>query len=129
VSLDKAIEHGKEKRKPYRRAKPWTLRAETTALVHIVREIVSTNANDTLPMSGTMNTHDWPRRNQKHNTQQGVGSMPFRTIYFLHECKAGKWCVIDRRYDLADGGYFTRKSDCIKSFIKRHIPIQDGESS
>jgi hypothetical protein len=75
-----------------------------------------------------MNTHDWPHvtKSTKHN-REWVHAVP--PIYFLHECKAGKWCVIDRRYDLADGGYFTRKSDCIKSFIKRHIPIQDGESS
>ena len=32
----------------------------------------------------------------------------------------GMWCVVDRYVDFADGGYFKRKADCVKSFIKRH---------
>jgi hypothetical protein len=46
---------------------------------------------------------------------------PKRLRYYLHkEPTNEKWCVIDRKFDLADGGWYTRKADCINSFIKRH---------
>jgi predicted PolB exonuclease-like 3'-5' exonuclease len=32
----------------------------------------------------------------------------------------GKWCVIDRYYDIADGGHYSQKDDCLKSFIDRY---------
>jgi len=45
---------------------------------------------------------------------------PERLKYYLYQNEDGKWCVINREYDLADGKYYTRKSDCIKAFINRY---------
>jgi hypothetical protein len=53
---------------------------ETTALVHIVRGIATTNTNDTYQFRNYEYTRLAPR-NQKHKTQQGVGSC--RSAYLL----------------------------------------------
>ena len=54
--------------------------------------------------------------------REWVHAQPLRFYLYKEESgeDKGKWCVIDRYWDLAASRKFARKSDCVKSFIKRH---------
>ncbi len=77
-----------------------------------------------------LDTHENHRWSGPYVTKEGkwnrewIVAQPMR--FYLHRVsdndvntqRAGKWCVIDRGWDLAKGKYYTRKADCIKAFIK-----------
>ncbi len=70
-------------------------------------------------------TQDWPRTptsTAPDDVREWVHEVPPR--YYLHRIQkgehTGKWVVIDRVYDLADGCHHRRKADCIRAFVRAH---------
>jgi len=73
----------------------------------------------------------WPRTTvDKHEGEGREWIHAEIPRYYLHRFPndpksgedAGKWVVIDREADLADGRAFRRKADCIRDFVRRHDP-------
>jgi hypothetical protein len=74
---------------------------------------------------------DWPRTTIDNYEYEGREWIhPEIPRYYLHRFPndaksgvwAGKWAVIDRNSDLADGDGFATKEDCIRDFVRRHDP-------
>ena len=106
-------------------------------LEHLVPGIVDKCSSKIPAQAGDVQRKDrWPMMfsgpyitTEKDWNREWIHERPLQ--YYLHKVNEsgdenhGMWCVVDRYVDYVDGGFFKRKADCVKSFIKRHARRDD----